>query len=375
MLLAILAFSLSLVGTFIVRSTDIGYSFATTWRGVFILGILLAAVGVPLLLYAIRGPQLASRDDHALISRESGLILNNFLLVAATVVVLVGTFYPLALEMVSGARITVGPPYFDATFNPIMAVLVIAMALGPLTAWRRGTLPSLRRSLAFGAAGAILLAIAGVALATGISAAGIAGLALLGWLGLAITGDVMHRLKPWQAGTGTRAASLGAPVWGMWTAHAGMVVFLVGALGNGLFQTEVVVRALPGDSVEVAGRTMTLRGVEARKGPNYVTETAVIELRDGNDILAVMTPEKRFYNAERQTTTEAAIRPRLGGDDYAVLGDGDAATGYTLRLYRKPFVSWIWGGAGLMAIGGAMAAIGRRRRRQVPPTAAMQAAS
>ena len=120
---------------------------------------------------------------------------------------------------------------------------------------------------------------------------------------------------------------------------------------------------------------MTLRGVEARNGPNYVTETAVIELRDGTDILAVMTPEKRFYNAERQTTTEAAIRPRLGGDDYAVLGDGDAATGYTLRLYRKPFVSWIWGGAGLMAIGGAMAAIGRRRRRQVPPTAAMQAAS
>ena len=186
---------------------------------------------------------------------------------------------------------------------------------------------------------------------------------------------MVHRLKPWQAGSSLRAASLGAPVWGMWTAHAGMVVFLVGALGNGLFQTEVVVRALPGDSVEVAGKTMTLRGVEARKGPNYVTETAVIELRDGNDILAVMTPEKRFYNAERQTTTEAAIRPRLGGDDYAVLGDGDAATGYTLRLYRKPFVSWIWGGAGLMAVGGAMAAIGRRRRRQVPPTAAMQAAS
>ena len=377
-LLAILAFSLSLVGTFIVRSgllTSV-HSFASDpARGVFILGILLAAVGVPLLLFAVRGPQLASRDDHALVSRESALILNNFLLVAATVVVLVGTFYPLALEMVSGARITVGPPYFDATFNPIMGVLVVAMALGPLTAWRRGTLPSLRRSLAFGAAGAAVLAIAGLALATGISAAGIAGLALLGWLGLAITGDVVHRLKPWQPGSGLRAASLGAPVWGMWTAHAGMVVFLVGALGNGLFQTEVVVRALAGDSVEVAGKTMTLRGVEARKGPNYVTETAVIELRDGNDILAVMTPEKRFYNAERQTTTEAAIRPRLGGDDYAVLGDGDAATGYTLRLYRKPFVSWIWGGAGLMAVGGAVAAIGRRRRRQVPSTAAMQAAS
>ncbi|MEL0134067.1 MAG: cytochrome c-type biogenesis CcmF C-terminal domain-containing protein, partial [Rhodobiaceae bacterium] len=365
-LLAILAFSLSLVGTFIVRSgllTSV-HSFASDpARGVFILGILLAAIGVPLLLFAIRGPQLSSRDDHVLISRESGLILNNFLLTAATVVVLVGTFYPLALEMVTGARITVGPPYFDATFNPIMAALVLAMALGPLTAWRRGTLPSLRTSLGMAGAGAILAVCAGLVLAGGVSAAGLAGLGLLGWLALAITGDILHRLKPWRGGIGTRASALPLPVWGMWTAHAGMVVFLVGALGNGLFQTEVIVRALPGDSVDVAGRTMTLRAVEARQGPNYVTETAIIEVRDGTDIIAFMTPEKRFYNAERQTTTEAAIRPRIGGDDYAVLGDGDATSGYTLRLYRKPFVSWIWAGAGLMAVGGALAALGRRQRQ------------
>ncbi len=365
-LLAILAFSLSLVGTFIVRSgllTSV-HSFASDpARGVFILGILLAAIGVPLLLFAIRGPQLATREDHVLISRESGLILNNFLLTVATIVVLVGTFYPLALEMVTGARITVGPPYFDATFNPIMAILVVAMALGPLMAWRRGTLPSLRMSLGLAAAAALGAMLVGVMVASDISAAGVAGIGLLGWLALAISGDILHRLKPWRTGTGTRAAALPMPVWGMWTAHAGMVVFLVGALGNGLFQTEVIVRALPGDSVEVAGKTMTLRGVEARQGPNYVTETAIIEVRDGTDIIAFLMPEKRFYNAERQTTTEAAIRPRIGGDDYAVLGDGDAASGYTLRLYRKPFVSWIWAGAGLMAIGGAMAALGRRQRR------------
>lgn len=159
----------------------------------------------------------------------------------------------------------------------------------------------------------------------------------------------------------------------MWTAHAGMVVFLVGALGSGLFQTEVVVRATPGQSIDIAGKTMIFRGVEARQGPNYVTETAVLELRDGTDILAVMTPEKRFYNAERQTTTEAAIRPRLSGDDYAVLGDGTAEAGYTLRLYRKPLVSWIWGGAGLMALGGAIAALGRRRRAPVTDPAIAQA--
>ncbi|MEX0502749.1 heme lyase CcmF/NrfE family subunit [Alphaproteobacteria bacterium LSUCC0719] len=377
-LLAILAFSLSLVGTFIVRSgllTSV-HSFASDpARGVFILGILLAAIGVPLLLFAVRGPQLASRNDHIAISRESGLILNNFLLTAATVVVLVGTFYPLALEMVTGARITVGPPYFDATFNPIMAGLVVAMALGPLLAWRRGTLPSLGTSLRLAAAGAVLAIGAGAMFAEAISAAGLAGLGLLGWLALAIGGDILHRLKPWQRGAGTRAAALPMPVWGMWTAHAGMVVFLVGALGNGLFQTEVIVRAFPGDTVNVAGKTMTLRAVEARQGPNYVTETAIIELRDGTDILAVMTPEKRFYNAERQTTTEAAIRPRLSGDDYAVLGDGDATSGYTLRLYRKPFVSWIWAGAGLMAVGGGLAAIGRRQRRTAMLTGSVRTAT
>ena len=367
-LLAILAFSLSLVGTFIVRSgllTSV-HSFASDpARGVFILGILLAAVGVPLMLFALRGPQLASRGDFDVLSRESGLILNNFLLTAATVVVLVGTFYPLALEMVSGARITVGPPYFDATFNPIMGALVAAMAFGPVMAWRRGTLPSTRLVAIAAAVGALLLA-AGVGIAAGgIGVAGLAGLALLGWLALGITADISHRLKPCKDGLSRRATALPPPVWGMWTAHAGMVVFLIGALGSGLFQTEVVVRATPGQAIDVAGKTMIFRGVEKRQGPNYVTETAILELRDGTDILAFMTPEKRFYNAERQTTTEAAIRPRLSGDDYAVLGDGDATAGYTLRLYRKPFVSWIWCGAALMAIGGGIAAFGRRQRKAV----------
>jgi len=375
-LLAILAFSLSLVGTFIVRSgllTSV-HSFASDpARGVFILFILLAAVGVPLALFALRGPQLASRQDFALLSRESGLILNNFLLTAATVVVLVGTFYPLALEMVSGARITVGPPYFNSTFNPIMAALVAAMAFGPVMAWRRGMLPS-RRTVTIGAvAGAALLIGGGMILATDIGAGGLAGLGLLGWLAIGICADIAHRLKPRAAGTGSRAAAIPAPVWGMWTAHAGMAVFLIGALGSGLFQTEVVVRAAPGQSIEIAGKTMVFRGVEARQGPNYVTETAILELRDGTDILAVMTPEKRFYNAERQTTTEAAIRPRLSGDDYAVLGDGTAEAGYTLRLYRKPFVSWIWGGAGLMALGGAIAAFGRRRSAPVTTPAITEA--
>ena len=375
-LLAILAFSLSLVGTFIVRSgllTSV-HSFASDpARGVFILGILLVAVGIPLLLFAIRGPQITSRSDFALISREGALILNNFLLTSATIVVLVGTFYPLALEMVTGARITVGPPYFDATFNPIMGVLVAAMGVGPLLAWRRGTIAGMRKIMLMAGATMLVLLLAVVlvsaAFGSSISIAGMAGLALLFWLGAGILADIIYRLKPGKAGIAARAAQLPTPLIGMWIAHFGMVIFLAGALGNGLFATEVVVRATPGDSVDVAGRQMTLRAVEARQGPNYVTETAVIDVREDGRLLAVMTPEKRFYTAERQTTTEAAIWPRFGGDDYAVLGDGTDATGYTLRLYRKPLVSWIWAGAGLMAIGGAVAAIGRVRRRQVPVVA------
>ena len=375
-LLAILAFSLSLVGTFIVRSgllTSV-HSFASDpARGVFILGILLFAVGIPLLLFAIRGPQITSRSDFALISREGALILNNFLLTSATIVVLVGTFYPLALEMVTGARITVGPPYFDATFNPIMGVLVAAMGVGPLLAWRRGTIAGMRKIMLMAGATMLVLLLpvvmASAAFGSSISIAGMAGLALLFWLGAGILADIIYRLKPGKAGIAARASQLPTPLIGMWIAHFGMVIFLAGALGNGLFATEVVVRATPGDSVDVAGRQMTLRAVEARQGPNYVTETAVIDVRKDGRLLAVMTPEKRFYTAERQTTTEAAIWPRFGGDDYAVLGDGTDATGYTLRLYRKPLVSWIWAGAGLMAIGGAVAAIGRVRRRQVPVVA------
>ena len=372
-LLAIVAFSLSLVGTFIVRSgllTSV-HSFASDpARGVFILGILLVAIGVPLALFAWRGPQLAGDSGFDLVSREFGLLVNNFLLTAATIVVLIGTFYPLALEMINGARITVGPPYFDATFNPIMGALVVAMVVGPVMAWRRGTLPALKTVLLTAGLAAVVSVLAALTLATDIGVAGIVGLAMTAWLAAGILADVGHRL-----GLGRRRVAAAAgraillPVWGMWCAHFGMVVFLLGALGNGLFAGESVVRAKPVDIIPLAGKEFVFSGVEQRQGPNYVTLTAVLELRRNGAPIAVMTPENRLYTAERQTTTEAAIRPRISGDDYAVLGDGDAATGYTLRLYRKPLVSWVWAGAAMMAIGGLLAAMGRTGKSRQPAKA------
>ena len=223
-LLAILAFSLSLVGTFIVRSgllTSV-HSFASDpARGVFILGILLLAIGIPLALFAWRGPQLVNDGGYDPVSREFGLLVNNFLLTAATIVVLIGTFYPLGLEMVSGARITVGPPYFDATFNPIMGALVLAMAFGPVMAWRRGTLPALRLVACCAIVAALAALLAGLALVTGISLAGLAGVGMIAWLGGGILADIFHRVKraskaglahAWRRSR-CRSGECGARIW------------------------------------------------------------------------------------------------------------------------------------------------------------------
>jgi cytochrome c-type biogenesis protein CcmF len=370
-LLAILAFSLSLVGTFIVRSgllTSV-HSFASDpARGVFILGILLVAVGIPLLLYAWRGPQLMSVADFNLKSREGALIANNMLLVVATAIVLLGTFYPLGLEMITGARITVGPPYFDATFNPVMGILVVIMVIGPVMAWRRGTTPRTKTTLLAASVSAIIAGIIGGAMVQDIAIGAVGAIMLIAWLAMGIAADIWIQLKPLQrGGLAARWHRLPTEVLGMWIAHFGIVVFLLGATGDGLFRSEQVVRIKPGEVVTIAGRDVTLVRVFERQGPNFQALTAELEYKDAasGKFIARLMPEKRVYTAERQTTTEAAIRPRLGGDDYAVLGDGDDRIGYSLRLYYKPLISWIWGGGALMAAGGLVAMIGRRRRSAV----------
>ena len=370
-LLAILAFSLSLVGTFIVRSgllTSV-HSFASDpARGVFILGILIVAVGIPLLLYAWRGPQLMTAADFDLKSREGALIANNLLLVVATAIVLLGTFYPLGLEMVSGARITVGPPYFDATFNPVMGILVLIMVIGPVMAWRRGITSRAKTIFRAASLTALITGIIGIAMRQDIAIGALAAVMLIVWLATGIAADVWTQLKPLQrGGFAARWQRLPSDVLGMWIAHFGIVVFLLGATGDGLFRSEQVVRAKPGDVVTIAGRDVTLVRVFERAGPNFQALTAELEYKDASSgkIIARLMPEKRVYTAERQTTTEAAIRPRPSGDDYAVLGDGDERIGYSLRLYYKPLISWIWGGAGLMAAGGLVAMVGRRRQSTI----------
>jgi cytochrome c-type biogenesis protein CcmF len=365
-LLAILAFSLSLVGTFIVRSgllTSV-HSFASDpARGVFILGILLFAVGIPLALYAWRGPQLVTRADFTLASREGGLIANNMLLVVATAIVLLGTFYPLGLELVTGARITVGPPYFNATFNPVMALLMALMAVGPVLAWRQGSTPRLRPVLIAAGLVAVASLLLFFVLGKGVTVGAASAVMLIAWLGAGIIGDIWMQIKPRpDAGMATRLRRIPADTTGMWIAHCGIVIFMIGAVGDSLFSSEHVVRATPGTKIELANRTVTFAGLRQIEGPNYQSLAADLDYADKSGrIFARLSPEKRIYNAERQTTTEAAIRPTIAGDDYAVLGDGDNKIGFTLRLYYKPLVSWIWTGAAIMALGGMIAAFGRQR--------------
>ncbi len=366
-LLAILAFSLSLVGTFIVRSgllTSV-HSFASDpARGVFILGILLFAVGIPLLLYAWRGPKLFTAADFSLNSREGALIANNMLLIVATAIVLLGTFYPLGLEMVTGARITVGPPYFNATFNPVMGVLIMVMVVGPVMAWRRGNSPRAKSALSAAALASLLMGVAGVALVKDIAISAVASVMLIGWLAGGISADIWAHIKPTESiSLSKRVKRIPIDMFGMWLAHFGIVVFLLGAVGDSLFQHEKVIRAKPGDVISIAQREVTLLRVFEHTGPNYQAITAELDYRDKSGRhIATLMPEKRIYTAGKQTTTEAAIRPHIAGDDYAVLGDGDDDIGYSLRLYYKPLVSWIWGGAAIMAAGGLLAMFGRKQK-------------
>ena len=367
-LLAILAFSLSLVGTFIVRSgllTSV-HSFASDpSRGLFILVILALAVGIPLLLYAWRGPALASQSDAAFLSRDSLLIVNNFILLVATAIVILGTFYPLALELVNGTRITVGPPYFDATFNPVMAFALIGMVIGPLCAWRARWLPHAKTALMMGAIGAVTASLFIFISSTGLSPAAIAGIALLGWLTFGILGDMQGRLKFHQpALLGQRLSQAGRSAWGLWLGHLGMAVFLAGAMGDGIARDEQIVRAQPGDVIALNDAEIQFTEIGDILGPNYSSLRAILTVTEKDGSQLTLMPERRFYPAEGQSTTEAAIYPRLTGDYYAVLGDGDAETGYSLRLYHKPFVSWIWGGALIMAFGGLFAFAGRSKLKE-----------
>jgi len=374
-LLAIVAFSLSLLGTFLVRSgvlTSV-HSFASDpARGVFVLGLLIVVTGGSLTLFAFRAPSLKGGGLFAPLSREGSLLFNNILLSTAAGTVLLGTLYPLIADAFNLGKVSVGPPFFNAVFVPLMVPLVATMAVGPMLSWKRGDLAGALSRLKFVALATLAAAIAtwllaggsGKALGTGM------GLAMAAWLLLATIWEWAERVRLFRvplAEALARAKHLPRSAYGMTLAHGGLAVVIAGITGSYAWTTEKIQVMHLGDSVNVAGYELTLTGVvDGVPGPNYTASRATFLVTQGGQIIAEMKPEKRLYTMPPRPTTDAAIRTNLIGDLYAVIGEPDGSGGWVTRLYYNMLVPWIFIGALFMVAGGLLSLSDRRHRIGAP---------
>ncbi len=379
-LLAILTFALSLLGTFLVRSgvlTSVHAFASDPARGVFILALLVVAIGGALALYAWRAPSLQGGGSFAPISREGALLLNNLLLATATATVLLGTLYPLALDVLGGPKISVGPPYFEATFVPLMVPLLLVLPVGAMLAWKRAELgPALVRL--WPAALVSLAVVLVIALASDLRG----GLALLGyglgaWAILGSLADPVSRATAQGGGLGRvveRLRRLPRASWAMVLAHLGLGVLVIGVTATSTGQSERILAMRPGETAELAGYTIRFEGVREVQGPNWIAQRGTFTVtRDGRPVTELAS-DKRFFIVERQPTTEAGIHSTLWRDLYFVLGDPVEGGAWTVRLYHNPLVVWIWGGAVLMAAGGLLSLSDRRWRVGAPRPARAAAA-
>jgi cytochrome c-type biogenesis protein CcmF len=367
-LLAIGTFSLSLCGTFLVRSGILNsvHSFANDpTRGVFILALLAIVIGGSLLLFALRAPVMAPTGIFAPISREGALVLNNILLCSICAVVLTGTTYPLFAELLFGAKLSVGPPYFQSTVFPLAIPLFIAMSLGPVLPWKRAELWPALQKLWWAA---LIAALVGIATSLGLRA----GLAALGfaasaWLIAGALAELVERTRLLRAplsAVGARLAAQPLSVWGSAVAHAGMGVTIAGIAGMSL-AVSTIVAVHPGQSVRLGGYDWTLLALRDGQGPNYTARIADIRVSRGDDEIAMFHPSRRMFTVQKTTVTDTAIETNGLRDLYAVLGeerDGAAV----LRLHVNPLAPWIWFGALVMAAGGALSLVDRRLRIGAP---------
>jgi cytochrome c-type biogenesis protein CcmF len=381
-LLAIVAFSLSLVGTFLVRSGVLSsvHAFATDpARGLFILGFLVLVIGASLTLYAWRAPSVGLGARFGLLSRETLLLGNNVMLVVAMAAVLLGTLYPLLLDALNLGKISVGPPYFDTVFVPLMIPVVFLMGVGPMARWKQAELPDLARRLRWAAVVALLGALGSGWWAGRIGLMSSVGLALAWWIAASVATDLWEKVRPLPgvATTGQRLRQVQRATVGMMVAHLGVAAFIFGITMVRSYEVERDVKMKLGDTTTVSGYTFTFLGVREVPGPNYTAAQGQIKVtREGSDVpVAEMRPEKRIYRVQRNPMTEAAIEAGLARDLYVSLGepvDNDEA--WIVRVYVKPFVDWIWMGCFVMALGGLLAATDRRYRRKAAATSAQDIA-
>ncbi len=369
-LLAILAFSFSLLGTFLVRSGVLSsvHAFATDpRRGLFILAFLTVVVGASFALYAWRAPTVGLGKRFALWSKESALLGNNVLLLVAACAVLLGTLYPLLLDALGLGKISVGPPYFDAVFMPLMAPTVFLMGVGPLARWKETDLPSLALRLRWAAAVAVLAALGVGALAGEVRPVSTLGLVMAFWVAASVATDLWERVHPagshWSHAYG-KARHIPRSLVGMMVAHLGIAAFCFGVVMVKSYEVERDVKMAVGDTTTVRGYTFTFGGVKELQGPNYVAMQGQMQVvREGGAVLE-MRPEKRVYRVQQNPMTEASIDVGIARDLYVSLGEEVEGGAWIVRVYVKPFIDWIWGGCLLMALGGWLAVTDRRYRRK-----------
>jgi cytochrome c-type biogenesis protein CcmF len=383
-LLALTAFSLSLLGTFLVRSGVLSsvHAFATDpARGAFILGFLAVVIGGSLVLYAWRAPKMVTGSGFTWFSRESLLLANNVILIAALGSVLLGTLYPLFMDAMGLGKISVGPPYFNAVFVPLMAPALFLMGIGPLARWKEASLPDIVTRMKWALGVAVAVAILLPLTMEGFEPWASLGFFLATWIALAVLAAFAERLKHGQGSLGQKLASLPRGFWGMQLAHFGMAVGVAGIAMVANYSTERDVRMDVNSYAELAGYNFTFRGTTEHDGPNYRAARGTIEVAKNGKTIATLHPEKRIYNASGMGMTEAAVRPVIFSDIYVAMGEQlDDQGAWTVRLFYKPFINLLWLGALFMVVGGFMAAsdkryrIALRRSNEMPKNVAAQGA-
>jgi cytochrome c-type biogenesis protein CcmF len=365
-LLAIAAFSLSLLGTFLVRSgvlTSVHAFASDPTRGVFILAFLLVVVGSSLTLFALRAPVVKSQVSFGLWSRETFLLVNNLILVVAASTILLGTLYPLIIDTLSGAKLSVGPPYFNALFVPLMVILMMALAIGMLVRWKTTPLRWLQGMLVPVLIASMVLGVLAAFMLGDFHWAVLAACSLASWVVLAGLRDLQDktRHKGWIQGI----RSLGRSYWGMQAAHLGLAVSALGIVLSTQFTAERDLRMAPGESVELAGYHFVFDGTQHFEGPNFKSDYGTLRVSKDNRNVAVLHPEKRLYVVQRSVMTEAGIDAGFMRDLYVALGEPLEDGAWAVRIHIKPFVRWIWLGGVLMAIGGLLSMSDKRYRFKV----------
>lgn len=365
-LLAIMAFSLSLLGTFLVRSgvlTSVHAFAADPERGFFILVFLMLAVGGSLLLFAFRAPALKSESQYDLFSREVFLLINNIVLICATTVVLVGTLYPILFDVMGLGKISVGPPFFNTAFTPIALVIMVFSGIGPMVNWKRHKFALLKRTLLQAGVLSILLA----AVAIWVFDAGwnwlvFVSLTLCVWVVWHALFEAWKKIRTAKAGVLAGVRRLSLSYRGMVIAHIGFAISVAGVTMTSSYDVERDVRMSAGDEVDIGPYHFKFNGIQEIVGPNYVATRGLVDVSEDGKSIAFLTPEKRHYHVRRDVMTEAAIDAGFTRDLYVALGEPLDDGSWAVRIYFKPFMRWVWGGGMIMALGGFIAISDRRYR-------------